>query len=433
MMANLFLPVLKMSAVGGVVILAVMLVRFVLRGAPKIYSYILWSVAAFRLLCPVAFASSLSIFNYVNDAPATPVADTVTAVITEPQSDPTAVLSLVWFAGIVVLVIYSIITYYRLKLRLKGAERLYDNVYSAEGLPSPFVMGFFSPVIYIPKGLTDEEREYVLKHERVHIKRCDHIIKLLAFGVLALHWFNPLCWLAFVLMSRDMEMSCDERVLRDGSSIKVYGNALVSMATAARFPSPGPISFGEVGVKRRVKNILSWKKPAIWITVISVILCIGTVSVFATDAKSEDPEPQNGDEIVVSLPDTAELPDTSRVPDTENMTATEPQTSDTTVTDTTAVDTATADTTAADTTTVDVVPPVVTTVGTSAPETEYVYIPPDPEPETFSEDDIARIESQRKEYQEWVEESIQADLNEWFREHPDVDPTKDKFIKNGWD
>ena len=373
-MANLFLPVLKMSAVGGVVILAVMLVRFILRGAPKIYSYILWSVAAFRLLCPVAFASSLSIFNYVNDAPATPVADTVTAVITEPQSDPTALLSLVWFAGIVVLVIYSIITYYRLKLRLKGAERLYDNVYSAEGLPSPFVMGFFSPVIYIPKGLTEEEREYVLKHERVHIKRCDHIVKLFAFGVLALHWFNPLCWLAFVLMSRDMEMSCDERVLRDGSSIKVYGNALVSMATAARFPSPGPISFGEVGVKRRVKNILSWKKPAIWITVISVLLCIGTVSIFATDAKSEETKPQNGEMTVGIVPDTAELPDTSRVPDTEDTTATGPQTSDTTVTDTTAVDTTAADTTTVDTTAAQTEPETTaehTTKYTPPQKTEY--------------------------------------------------------------
>ena len=200
MMANLFLPVLKMSAVGGVVILAVMLVRFILRGAPKIYSYILWSVAAFRLLCPVAFASSLSIFNYVNDAPATPVADTVTAVITEPQSDQTAVLSLVWFAGIVVLVIYSIITYYRLKLRLKGAERLYDNVYSAEGLPSPFVMGFFSPVIYIPKGLTEEEREYVLKHERVHIKRCDHIVKLFAFCFGGYNIFHQIALLKYSLL-----------------------------------------------------------------------------------------------------------------------------------------------------------------------------------------------------------------------------------------
>ncbi len=341
-MANLFLPVLKMSAVGSIVILAVILVRFLLRGAPKIYSYILWSVAAFRLLCPVAFASSISIFNYVKDVPSTPVAQTATAVMTEPKSDPMAILSAVWFSGIVVLIIYSIIAYYRLKVRLKDAEYLYDNIYSAEGLPSPFVMGFLSPKIYIPGGLNDEEREYVLKHEHVHIKRGDHIIKLFGFGVLALHWFNPLCWLAFTLMSRDMEMSCDERVLRDGSSIKVYGNALVSMATATRFPSPGPISFGEVGVKRRVKNILCWKKPAIWITVISVILCIGTVSVFATDAKA-DPEPVKPEENIV-LPDTS---DTKPVPETEEQTA------DTIIVDTTTVDTTTVDTTAAETTTAD--------------------------------------------------------------------------------
>lgn len=407
-MANLFLPVLKMSAVGGMVILAVILVRFVLRGAPKIYSYILWSVAAFRLLCPVTFASSISIFNYVNDTPSASVAETVTAVAAGPKGDPMGILSLVWFSGIVVLVIYSIITYYRLKLRLKGAEYLYDNVYSAEALPSPFVMGFFSPVIYIPKGLSNEEREYVLKHERVHIKRCDHIVKLLAFGVLALHWFNPLCWLAFVLMSRDMEMSCDERVLRDGSSIKVYGNALVSMATAAHFPSPGPISFGEVGVKRRVKNILSWKKPAIWITVISVILCIGTVSVFATDAKREDPEPQSGEEIVVSLPDTAELPDTSRVPDTADTADT--ASVDTTAVDTTAADTTKADTTKADTTAVDTIAAVTAAADTNAAGKVY------PEDEGITDtswtfNPIEHYGTEREEYEYvYVEESTESDL-----------------------
>lgn len=348
-MTNLFLPLLKMSAVGSIVILAVILVRFVLRGAPKIYSYLLWSVAAFRLLCPVTFTSKMSVFNYVKDVPSVPVAETVTDVITETNRNPADIASVIWFLGVVVLIIYSIITYYRLKIRLKDAEHLYDNVYSAEGLPSPFVMGFFSPVIYIPVGLSNEEREYVLKHERVHIRRRDHIIKLFAFGILTIHWFNPLCWLAFVLMSRDMEMSCDERVLRDGNSIKIYGNALVSMATATRFPSPGPISFGEVGVKRRVKNILNWKKPAMWITVISVILCIGTVSVFATDAKADPEPPKQEDTAIETLPDTS---DTTPVPETEKQT-----------TDTTSADTTPADTISVDTTTVD------TTADTTTPET----------------------------------------------------------------
>ncbi len=348
-MTNLFLPLLKMSAVGSIVILAVILVRFVLRGAPKIYSYLLWSVAAFRLLCPVTFTSKMSVFNYVKDVPSVPVTETVTDVITETNRNPADIASVIWFLGIVVLIIYSIITYYRLKIRLKDAEHLYDNVYSAEGLPSPFVMGFFSPVIYIPVGLSNEEREYVLKHERVHIRRRDHIIKLFSFGILTIHWFNPLCWFAFILMSRDMEMSCDERVLRDGNSIKIYGNALVSMATATRFPSPGPISFGEVGVKRRVKNILNWKKPAMWITVISVILCIGTVSVFATDAKADPEPPKQEDTAIETLPDTS---DTTPVPETEKQT-----------TDTTSADTTPADTISVDTTTVD------TTADTTTPET----------------------------------------------------------------
>lgn len=354
-MTNLFLPILKMSAVGSIVILAVIFVRFVLRGAPKIYSYLLWSVAAFRLLCPVTFTSRMSVFNYVKDVPSVPVTETVTDVITETNRNPADIASVIWFWGIVVLIIYSIITYYRLKIRLNDAEHLYDNVYSAEGLPSPFVMGFFSPVIYIPVGLSNEEREYVLKHERVHIRRRDHIIKLFAFGILTIHWFNPLCWLAFILMSRDMEMSCDERVLRDGNSIKIYGNALVSMATATRFPSPGPISFGEVGVKRRVKNILNWKKPAMWITVISVILCIGTVSVFATDAEKKTPEPSVEAEISVSEETTD---DTTSDTDTKGTTTVDTKPVDTKPVDTATVDTAPADTTTADTTAADTTAPV---------------------------------------------------------------------------
>ncbi len=351
-MTNLFLPVLKMSAVGSIVILAVILVRFLLRGAPKIYSYLLWSIVAFRLLCPVALTSNISIFNYVKGTPAVSGTEEVTSVIAEQRNDPMSVISFFWISGIVILVIYSIVTYYRLKIRLKGAEHMYDNIYCADRLPSPFVMGFLSPVIYIPTGLTDEEREYVLKHERVHIKRCDHIVKLFAFGVLALHWFNPFCWVAFMLMSRDMEMSCDERVLRDGSSIKIYGNALISMATVTRFPSPGPISFGEVGVKRRVKNILRWKKPAIWITVISVILCIGTVSVFATDAKrelSEAPREENiADETLTDTSDTTPIYDTEER--AADITSIDTTTVDTTIDDTTAAETTAADRVTSDTT-----------------------------------------------------------------------------------
>ncbi len=399
-MTNLFLPVLKMSAVGSIVILAVILVRFLLRGAPKIYSYLLWSIVAFRLLCPVALTSNISIFNYVKGTPAVSGTEEVTSVIAEQRNDPMSVISFFWISGIVILVIYSIVTYYRLKIRLKGAEHMYDNIYCADRLPSPFVMGFLSPVIYIPTGLADEEREYVLKHERVHIKRCDHIVKLFAFSVLALHWFNPFCWVAFMLMSRDMEMSCDERVLRDGSSIKIYGNALISMATVTRFPSPGPISFGEVGVKRRVKNILRWKKPAIWITVISVILCIGTVSIFATDAKKETPElPKEESISVEAMSDTSDIPDTS---DTSEVQSTDTTTADTTTADTTTVDTTTADTTTVDTTTADTTahssqtPAVTTAKKSTEPATSddgWSFEIPKPETletTTFDGEDVAR-------------------------------------------
>ena len=183
-MTNLFKPVLDMSITGSVVILALLLVRFILKGCPKIYSYLLWSIAAFRLICPITLSSYISIFNFIKQVDGSAVSVTAATVTSQTVAvrDPYAIPSVIWIVGMVLLLVYSIATYYRFKLRLKSAVKLYDNVYCAEGIPSPFVLGVTAPRIYIPFGLKEEQQDYILKHENTHIKRKDHIIKLFAFG-----------------------------------------------------------------------------------------------------------------------------------------------------------------------------------------------------------------------------------------------------------
>lgn len=349
----------KMSATASVVVLAVLTARLFMRRCPKIYSYLLWVIVGIRLCVPVTFESRLSIFNLFNKTETdiqsvvtVPTADT--AAQTAP--DPYKLIGIIWLMGMLVLTVYGIFTYYRLQHKLRVSFPMGDGVYGVEGLTSPFVMGFMNPKIYIPLGLDKETESYVLMHERTHLKRGDHLIKLFAFGLLCVHWFNPFCWIAFIFMSRDMEMSCDERVLGTGDISSDYSSALLSFAQNKRFPSPGPLCFGEVSVKRRIRNILKWKKPALFITVISVILCVTVFVVCACDSvekKTPEPVEDKPKEVEAELCDTSEM-------------------SAHTSADTTTADTSTADTTTADTTTADT-----TTVDTTAVTTPAVTDPPE--------------------------------------------------------
>ncbi len=319
-----------MSLTAAVVILAVLTVRIFMRRCPKIYSYLLWTIVGIRLCIPFSFESRLSIFNLfakteteIKTAVSAPAADTVV----QTAYDPYEIIGIVWLMGMLVLTVYGIFTYYRLQHKLKVSFPMGDSVYGVEGLASPFVMGFASPKIYIPLGLDRDTESYVLMHERTHLKRGDHLIKLFAFGLLCIHWFNPFCWLAFIFMSRDMEMSCDEKVLGTGDISSDYSTALLSFAQNKRFPSPGPLCFGEVSVKRRIKNILSWKKPAALITIASVVLC-AIVFVACSGGPVKKTE--------TVLPEiTPEIK--------------QEETAETTPADTTTADTTTADTTTADT------------------------------------------------------------------------------------
>ena len=301
-----FFPrVLNMSLTGSVVILAVLAIRFLLRKAPKKWSYLLWLVVAFRLVCPVSLTAPISLLGAV-DAPATaggtieyipraavqPQTPAVSPAVSDPGiSLPAAsapatslvspapvsvmdILAAVWLVGVALLLIYSVVSYLRLRRRLSTAILLRDNLWQSDRVQSPFILGLFRPRIYIPFGLDEATTTCVLAHERCHLKRGDHIIKPLAFLLLILHWFNPLCWLAFHLMGRDMEMSCDEQVLaRPGSDRKVYTTALLSFAANRRFPAPSPLAFGEGEVRPRITNALNWTRPKVWVSAAVGVLC----------------------------------------------------------------------------------------------------------------------------------------------------------------
>lgn len=336
-MESAFLTVLNMSITAGYVIAAVLLIRLLLIRAPKKYSYLLWSVVGFRLCCPYSFQNLFSIFSlklfdlkqaqecnanmlqYVPEniaaaesavvttglSPVNALSQDIVLVTTSneaasfhPMQLVLAACSFLWAAGIGVLLLYSAVSYGKMKYRMRTAVRMKENVFQSDRIRSPFILGFIRPKIYIPFGLEERMQRYVLLHERYHLKRKDHLIKLFGFLLLTLHWFNPLCWLAFHLMGKDMEMSCDEKVLGSEKNIRrVYSTALLSFAVNKRFPAPGPLAFGESSVKGRIKNVLSWKRPKAGMTVFSVLLCsIILVACAANPVGNEQPESGTMDE-----------------------------------------------------------------------------------------------------------------------------------------
>ena len=307
-----FMPKLfNMSLTASVAIVLVILLRLMLKKAPKVISYALWGVVLFRLLCPVSIGSNFSVYNLF-DAPAQE-SGTITSVIeyvpsnivhteyptvtlpvpgisdvineslpqgqeqlvADPLEAPMSIATYVWMIGVLGMGIYSIVSYVRLRRKLSVVVPLRDNIFIADDIKSPFVVGLFRPKIYLPCNLGDKEQEYIILHEQHHIKRLDHVMKALAFLALAIHWFNPLVWAAFVLASKDMEMSCDEAVIRkvDGDVRADYSASLLTLATGRRIIAGTPLAFGEGDTKGRINNLSKWKKPAVWVVLIAVVAC----------------------------------------------------------------------------------------------------------------------------------------------------------------
>jgi beta-lactamase regulating signal transducer with metallopeptidase domain len=290
-----------MSLTASYVILIVILVRLLLKKAPKYISYTLWIVVAFRLIIPFTLESSYSLMPsksnvdyiphdiiYQGNPQINSGVDRIDTFVNNSLPAPTIEASVnplqiyikigayIWLLVIGSLLIYSYVSILILKSRLKKAQLIEKNIFEAKNIRTPFVLGIIRPRIYLPAGLTKEEQDYIILHEQTHINRKDHIVKMLAYLILSIHWFNPLVWIAFRLMSIDMELSCDERVLRkmDKDIKKTYANSLLSLNTKKHILNGSPLAFGEGNVKTRIKNVLNYKKPAFWVTFVSVLFAI---------------------------------------------------------------------------------------------------------------------------------------------------------------
>lgn len=318
-MDSLFLHVINMSITAGYVIIFVAAIRLLLKKLPKIYSYMLWLAVLFRLVCPFSFESMLSLIpkninilqninipqdiaysakpeissgiaavdNIINNVLPAPLNE---AASINPMQVWLAVGEAIWIAGIAMLLIYSVFTAVKLKRNLKYAKHIENNIFITDSFKTPFVFGIINPGIYLPSNLSESERSYVLLHEQTHIKRADHIVKPVFFLITCIHWFNPLVWLAFYLMSEDMELSCDEKVVKQmGSNIKKeYSASLLSMSTGRKIVGGCPLAFGENNTKGRIKNILNYKRPAFWVLAVVVIVIVVIIAGLIANPKTED-------------------------------------------------------------------------------------------------------------------------------------------------
>lgn len=324
-MAEIFQKALNMSIAAGWLILAVIALRLLLRRAPKRFRLLLWAVVGLRLAPPWSIESALSLIPSAQTLPdgimleRAPVLDTgisalngainpgFTAAFTPElgaSANPLQVLlpiaAAFWMLGAAAMLLWALVSWLRLRKRVREAVRLEENVYECE-IASPFVLGLFRPRIYLPFSLENGERELVLAHERAHITAGDHIIKPLGWLLLAAHWYNPLVWLAYALFCRDIELACDERVVR-GLSLSDradYSQALLDLSRPRGGVRACPLAFGESSVKGRVKSVLSYKKPAFWLVLLAVVVCVGAAVCFLTDPKEEAEPVDDGDGGVV--------------------------------------------------------------------------------------------------------------------------------------
>ena len=313
-MNELFLKIINMSISASWLVLAVLILRFVLKKAPKWINVLLWGIVAIRLICPFSFESTLSLIPSAETIPLNIGMDTTPTInsgisainnavnpIISQSNTPMAGASVnllqitigiyeyIWIFGMIALALYTAISYWRLRRKVDTAVRYKDNIFQSENVSFPFVLGIIKPRIYLPFKMNGQYLEYVVAHEQAHICRKDHLWKPLGFLLLMIHWFNPLMWLAYVLLCRDIELACDEKVIKElGNEQRGdYTQALVACSVNRRMIAACPLAFGEVSVKERVKSVRNYKKPAVWGIIISVIVCVGVAVCFLTNPKQD--------------------------------------------------------------------------------------------------------------------------------------------------
>ena len=323
-MSELFLEIVNRSIAASWIVIAVLILRFCLKKAPKWVNVLLWGIVAVRLIFPFSIESALSLIPsaetvspsiMMETAPSVqtgvPALDQVINPVIDHSLSPApgasanplqiwiSVMAAVWLAGAAALLLYSAISYWRLRRRVREAVILRDNIYQSENAGSPFVLGIIQPKIYLPYSVDSGALAYVIAHEQTHIRRRDHWWKPLGFLLLTVHWFNPLLWLGYILLCRDIELACDEKVIREmGNEQRAdYTQALVSCSVSRRSIAACPLAFGEVGIKERVKSVMNYKKPAFWIILASALICAAAAVCFLTNPKTEQIPPSGGDNV----------------------------------------------------------------------------------------------------------------------------------------
>ncbi len=313
-MSELFLNIVNMSISASWIILAVLLLRLLFKKAPKWIMMLLWGVVAVRLICPFTVESVISLIPsaetispeiMIDGTPeinfGIPILNnTINPVISgnfaidpatsaNPLQILIPILSIIWVIGVVGMLLYSAISYFGVKRKISTAVLLRDNVFQSENVVSPFVLNLIRPKIYLPFDINEQNISYVIAHEQTHICRKDHLWKPFGFLLLAIHWFNPLMWLGYIFLCRDIELACDEKVIKEMNREQKadYSQALLTCSVNRRMIAACPLAFGEVGVKKRVKFVLSYKKPALWIVLIAIAVSIVVAVCFLTNPASD--------------------------------------------------------------------------------------------------------------------------------------------------
>ena len=318
-MGEIFLKLLNMSITASWLILAVLGIRLLFRRIPKWITCLLWGVVAIRLIFPFSIESTFSLqpsaepirtstmvegelIPYVPsvDSNIGVVENTVNPLLAEafayqetesvaPLQIATEIAGSVWLCGMVVLLIFALVSMIKLRLRVREAVRYKENLYICDAVKSPFILGIIKPRIYLSSALSEEEMDYIIAHERAHLKRKDHLWKPFGYLLLCIYWFNPLCWIAYIMLCKDIELACDEKVIKDMSfgDKKEYSRVLLFCATQRHLVMACPLAFGEVGVKERVKTVLNYKKPTFWITIAAIVVCAIVAICFLTNPAKE--------------------------------------------------------------------------------------------------------------------------------------------------
>lgn len=314
-MAAVFLKLLNLSISASWLVLAVLVLRLVSKRSPKWMNVLLWGIVALRLVLPFSVESALSLIpsaetvspaavqfdpaptitsgvSVIDNAVNPSLSEHFSAVPTasvNPLYVWTEIAGWVWLIGLGAMLLYALVSYFRLRRRVSVSLPIQDHIYLCDAISSPFILGVVKPHIYLPSGLDEVQRQNVLSHERAHLARRDHWWKPLGFALLAVYWFNPVLWLAYALLCRDIELACDERVIRtmDESAVKTYSTVLLACSMLRKAAITCPLAFGEVGVKERVKNALHYKKPAFRVVAASVAVCVVVAVCFLTNPPTD--------------------------------------------------------------------------------------------------------------------------------------------------